>query len=190
MNMVSVILRALEFTRVKMHKTISGFPAAWAEVSYCHCAFLNYPLNSLWPSDVIWRHRSVSTLVQVIACVWRHRANTLTNIDLSSMSSSDKHPKAMSQEMPQPSITKISLNITYLKFHSQLPGFNELYILFYQGCCVTKTWLYFGQLGSLCIPHYIHPATLSTTTLTAMTTPVLWPGLLQLWTSALLWPVR
>ena len=34
--------------------------------------------------------------------------------------------RAISQEMPQPSITKISLKITYLKFYSNLSGANEL----------------------------------------------------------------
>ena len=33
---------------------------------------------------------------------------------------------AISQEMPPPSITKIRLKITYLKFHSNFPGTNEL----------------------------------------------------------------
>ena len=32
----------------------------------------------------------------------------------------------ISQEMPQPSTAKIHLNITYLKFHSNFPGANEL----------------------------------------------------------------
>ena len=32
----------------------------------------------------------------------------------------------ISQEIHQPSITKISLKMTYLKFHSNLPGANEL----------------------------------------------------------------
>ena len=42
------------------------------------------------------------------------------------MKSIDIHMRAISQEMPQPSITKISLKITYLKFHSNFPGANEL----------------------------------------------------------------
>ena len=42
------------------------------------------------------------------------------------MKSSDIHIRAISQEMPQPSITKNSLKITYLKFRSNLPGVNEL----------------------------------------------------------------
>ena len=33
---------------------------------------------------------------------------------------------AVSQDMPQPSTTKISLKITFLKFYSNLSGVNEL----------------------------------------------------------------
>ena len=36
------------------------------------------------------------------------------------------HLRVISQEIPQPSITKTSLKIVYLKFHSNLPGANEL----------------------------------------------------------------
>ena len=43
--------------------------------------------------------------------------------------SSDIHIRAISQEMPQPSITKICLKITCLKFHSNFPGANELTVL-------------------------------------------------------------
>ena len=42
------------------------------------------------------------------------------------MKSSDILIRAISQEMPQPSITKIGLKITCLKFHSNYPGANEL----------------------------------------------------------------
>ena len=42
------------------------------------------------------------------------------------MKSSDIHIRAISEEMPKPSITKICLKITYLKFHSNFPGANEL----------------------------------------------------------------
>ena len=55
--------------------------------------------------------------------------------DWSSAKSSDIYIKAISQEMPQPSITKICLKITYLKFHSNFQGANELtgYIMFTTG---------------------------------------------------------
>ena len=49
-----------------------------------------------------------------------------TNVDCSSVKSSDIHIRTISQEMPQPSITKICLKIKYLKFHSNSPGANEL----------------------------------------------------------------
>ena len=42
------------------------------------------------------------------------------------LKSSDIHIRAISQEMPQPSITKIHLKITYLEFHSNFPRANEL----------------------------------------------------------------
>ena len=51
---------------------------------------------------------------------------TWTNADWSSAKSNDIHIRAISQEMPQPSITKICLKITCLKFHSNFPGANEL----------------------------------------------------------------
>ena len=47
-------------------------------------------------------------------------------LNQSSVKSSDIHIRAISQEMPQPSITKIYLKITCLKFNSNFPGANEL----------------------------------------------------------------
>ena len=54
------------------------------------------------------------------------QAITWTKVDWSSLKSSDIHIRAISQKMPQPSITKICLKNTYLKFHSNFPGANEL----------------------------------------------------------------
>ena len=67
---------------------------------------------------------------------WWHQAITWTNVDWSSLKSSDTHNRAISQEMPQPSITKICLIITYLKFHSNFPGANEL--IHYPGSCKAR----------------------------------------------------
>ena len=61
-----------------------------------------------------------------MAVDWRHQAITWTNVDWSSVKSSDIHIRAISQEMPQPSITKICLKIAFLKFHLNFPGANEL----------------------------------------------------------------
>ena len=48
---------------------------------------------------------------------WQHQAITWTNVDWSSVKFSDIHIRAISQEVPQPSVTKIHLKITYLWFH-------------------------------------------------------------------------
>ena len=55
---------------------------------------------------------------------WWHQAIIWTNVDWSSVKSSDIHIRAISQEMPQPSITKICLKISCLKF---CEGTNELH---------------------------------------------------------------
>ena len=57
---------------------------------------------------------------------WRHQAITWTNVDLSSLRSSDVHLRAILLEISQPSVTKISLKIIFLRFHWNLPGANEL----------------------------------------------------------------
>ena len=83
-------------------------------------------LNSLWPSDAIWRQRSGSTLARVMACCLKAPSHSWTNVDWSSVKSNDIHIRAVSQEMPQLSITKICLKITCLKFHSNFPRANAL----------------------------------------------------------------
>ena len=78
--------------------------------------------NSLWPSDTIWQQRSGSTLAQVMAWCRQAMLTCWTNVDWSSVKSSEIHIMAISQEMPQPSSTKIRLKITCLKFHSNFSG--------------------------------------------------------------------
>ena len=83
-------------------------------------------VNSLGPSDGICRQRSGSTLAPVMACCLMAPSHIWTNVDWSSTKSNDIHIRAISQEKPQPSITKICLKIICLKFHSNFPGVNEL----------------------------------------------------------------
>ena len=83
-------------------------------------------VNSLMPSDAIWRHRSGSTLAQLMACCLMAPSHYLTNVDLSLVRSSGIHLRAISSEIPQPSLTKINLKIIYLKLNWNLPGLNEL----------------------------------------------------------------
>ena len=87
---------------------------------------VNWLINSLWTSDATWHHGSGSTLAQVMACCLTARSHTWTNVDYWSVRSIDIHMKAISLDIPQPSVTEISLKIIYLKFCSNLPGDNEL----------------------------------------------------------------
>ena len=57
---------------------------------------------------------------------------TWTNVDLSSLRYSGIHLRSISQEISQPSITKISLKINHLKFHLNLPGVSELLLSHFQ----------------------------------------------------------
>ena len=57
---------------------------------------------------------------------WRHQAITWTNVDLTSLMSSDVHLRAISLEISQPSVTKISLKVIFLRFYWSLTGANEL----------------------------------------------------------------
>ena len=86
-------------------------------------------INSLRPSEAIWRHRCGSTLAQVMACCLMapsHYLNQCWLVISEVQWGNDINIRAISQEMPQPSVTKICLKITCLKFHSNFPGANEL----------------------------------------------------------------
>ena len=56
------------------------------------------------------------------------------------MKSSDIHIRAISQQMPQPSIIKICMKITCLKFHSNFPGDNELRMVCFHGYRFYPCW--------------------------------------------------
>ena len=81
--------------------------------------------NPLGPSDAIWRHKSGSTLAQVMTCCLTAPSHYLNQCWLI-ISKVEWHLMASSQEMPQPSITEIICKIKYLNFHSNFPGTNEL----------------------------------------------------------------
>ena len=82
---------------------------------------------SLRPSDAIWWQRSGSTLARVMACCLMASSHYMNNnIELSLIRYSDIYFSAISQKIPQLSITKFSLKIPYLSFLLNLPGANEL----------------------------------------------------------------
>ena len=63
-----------------------------------------FMMNSLWPSDTLWWQ------IWVII-------GSGNGLVLSSVKSSDIHIRALSLEMPQPSVTEIRFKITHLKFN-------------------------------------------------------------------------
>ena len=73
------------------------------------------------------------------------------------MKSSDIHVRPISQEMPQSLITKIGLKMTYIRFHSNFPGANELNGRRYQGQvysrCFART-VYRFLCSLLCISNW------------------------------------
>ena len=87
--------------------------------------WLTINFNSLWPIDTIWWHRSGSTLAQVMACCLMPPSHYLHQCWLI-IGKVQLHPASEIQEIPQPSITTINWKVTYLKFHSNLSGANEL----------------------------------------------------------------
>ena len=98
----------------------------WRGVLYVTSHYVNQcPVNSSWPGDaccdVAWRHRSESTLAQVMACCLMSPSHFLswTNVDLSSV----KYILlgAISQQITQPPTSKISLKIIYLKSPFKCP---------------------------------------------------------------------
>ena len=88
-------------------------------------------INPLRPNSTIWRHGSTSTLARIMTCclpAWNHHLNQCWIII--STVSNDIHLRA--------SLAKISLKITYIKFHSNQSGVNELaYFIktLYRGLC-------------------------------------------------------
>ena len=69
---------------------------------------------------------SLPVCLRLWLVAWWHHAITWTNVDLSSVRSSGIHLRAISQEIPQPLFTKVSLKIAYLKLNWNLPGANDL----------------------------------------------------------------
>ena len=107
-NFSEILSKIHTFSFKKMHLKMSS--AKW----WLFCLSLNMlRVNSLGPSNAIWRQISGSTLAQVMACCLTAPNHYLTNVDLSSVRLSDIHLRAISQEIPQPSITEIICKIKY-----------------------------------------------------------------------------
>ena len=84
-------------------------------------------IDSFWPSDTILWQRSGSTLAQVMACCLTAPSHYLNQYWLIiSEVWWHLYYGNFKRDAPQPSITKIGLKITYIKFHLNFLGANEL----------------------------------------------------------------
>ena len=111
-------------------------------------------VDSLAPSDTIWRQRSGSTLAQVMACCLTAPGHYLNQSWL--IISKVKWHSSKSKFTRDISITEIILKIKYLKFHSNFPGANELNVLM-----VIKCYDREEQLGDYILKHSFIPLVFS-----------------------------
>ena len=83
--------------------------------------------NPLWPSDILWRHRSPSTLAQTMARCLTAPSHYLKQYWLIiNMALWHSPEDRVPLDMFVISITKFCMRIKYLKWHPHLPGDNEL----------------------------------------------------------------
>ena len=90
---------------------ISWYQLVWLLGCSLKIFFLSFNLLRL--SDAIWRHRSGSTLAQVMACCLMAPSHYLNQCWL--IISKIQLLMAISQEIHQSSMTKINMKITHLK---------------------------------------------------------------------------
>ena len=83
-------------------------------------------VNSLWPSNVIWWHRSWSTVAAAMACCHQapsHYLNQCWLLISEDLWHSPERP--VPQQVPQVLFWRMSLNILLLKLLPHLPGTNQ-----------------------------------------------------------------
>ena len=85
--------------------------------------------NPLWPSDAIWRHRSGSSLAQVMACSLATTSHYLNQRWLITKVFCGFYPRAISQKMLMNLIRNMCSEITLLNFLPHPPG--ELTLLWW-----------------------------------------------------------
>ena len=76
-------------------------------------------VKSLWPSDAIWRHGFRSILPQAMACCLTVSYHYLNQCWLITSKVQLHTTEGTLTKILQPPMATISLNITYLKFHTQ-----------------------------------------------------------------------
>ena len=128
-------------------------------------------INWLWPSDVIWRQRTWSTLIPVIACFLTAPSHHLNQCCLI-ISEVLWHSPEVNFTGNAQDIHEMSLKITNLRLQPHLPGANELRCLTYfiDTCIWTfyceVVWLRHcstGQTTEFCILWYCKTFSISRT---------------------------
>ena len=100
-----------------------------ADVCYSFIVTLNMlnlfwkELNSLWPSDVIWRPQSGSVLAEVMACCLTSPSHYLNQYWL--IIKGGNHTRAISQRVPELIFCIMIMEMKLLKLLPYLPGANE-----------------------------------------------------------------
>ena len=92
-----------------------------------HCA--DWCVTRMYIMTIVWVpyiQKSITYRKEISNSNFTLHAQFWTNVDLSSPRFGDVHLRAISLEISQPSITKISLKIIFLRFYWNLPGANEL----------------------------------------------------------------
>ena len=102
---------------LQMSIWMTFFAAILSKLHWNLLTMIPWIMNNCW---------SGSTLAQVMACCLTAPSHYLTQCWLIISESSDHQLRTISQEIPQPSITKMRLKITYITFHANLPGANEI----------------------------------------------------------------
>ena len=102
-------------------KTVVWPVFSWYLSTYCPQGYM-----ILTHCGIVTHNISESKLAQVMACCLMAPSHYLYQFNLTLVRFSDVHLVAISLEISQPSITKFKLKITYINFHSNLPGANKL----------------------------------------------------------------
>ena len=115
-------------------------------------------INSLWPGDAIWQHRSGSTLDQVMACCLKATSHYLNQCWLIINGFWGIHIGTVTHEILMMSICKMSLKITFLKLLLHLPGTIELsnYIHFIKYALFSSCFVLFWFCNQLLWIYLIH----------------------------------
>ena len=114
---------------VSQGKNLNGL--IWSIHQYDCPSASEVTINSMWPSDAIWRQRSGSTLAQVMASYLTAPSHYLNQcwliISPVTFILGQFHERCLNhQSLKSVDPSKICLKITCLKFHSNFPGANEL----------------------------------------------------------------